>query len=130
MDSRILAEYCAQKTFEKKAENVLIIDLENKSSVADFYVIASGTSDRQVNAIAEHVASCLRAHGLKPLSIEGLSDGRWALVDFGSVILHVFQDHFRDFYSLESLWIDAPRTRVKEIAMASLSGSEAEHASL
>jgi ribosome-associated protein len=93
---------------------VVILDLEEKSSVADFFVVASGFSDRQVSSIAEHVSDELRARGLKPLSEEGLVDGRWALIDFGPVIVHVFQDHLRDFYNLEMLWPDAPRTWVKE----------------
>jgi ribosome-associated protein len=114
MESREIAQTCALKCLEKKAENVVILDLEDKSSVADFFVVASGFSDRQVSTIAEHVSDELRALGLKPLSEEGLVDGRWALIDFGPVIVHVFQDHLRDFYNLEMLWQDAPRTWVKE----------------
>jgi ribosome-associated protein len=114
MDSRKLAEACALKCLEKKAENVVILDLEDKSSVADFFVVASGFSDRQVVAIAQHVSDELRREGNKTLSEEGLADGRWALIDFGSVIVHVFQDHLRDFYNLEMLWSDAPRIRVQD----------------
>lgn len=129
MDSKTLAEYCAQKCYEKKAENVLIIDLQNKSSVADYFVIASGYSDRQVSSIAEHIEDCLRADGVKALSKEGLNDGRWALVDFGTVIVHVFQDHLRDHYSLESLWSEAPRIRVRETTAQSLHDYSSQHAS-
>lgn len=114
IETRKLAELCAQKCLEKKAENVVVLDLEDKSSVADFFVICSGFSDRQVSAIADAVADEGRRAGAKLFSQEGTREGRWALIDFGPVIVHVFQDHLRDFYSLESLWRDAPRIRLLE----------------
>lgn len=116
MDGRSLAEFCAQKCFEKKAENVVILDLENLSTVADYFVICSGFSDRQVAAIADHVANEVRKEGVKPLSEEGLGDGRWCLIDCGTVIVHVFQDQLRDYYNLEGLWRDAPRIHVRDEA--------------
>ncbi len=114
MDSRKIAERCALKCLEKKAENVVILDLEDKSSVADYFVVCSGYSDRQVSAIAEYISDDMRQAGTKPLSQEGMVDGRWALIDFGPVIVHVFQDQLRDFYNLEALWQDAPRIRIQE----------------
>jgi ribosome-associated protein len=114
MDALKIAEICAAKCLEKKGENVVIIDLENRSSVADYFVVASGFSDRQVSAIAEHVADELKSQGQTPLSKEGMVDGRWALIDFGSVIVHIFQDALRDFYSLETLWADAPKIRIQD----------------
>jgi ribosome-associated protein len=86
MDSKKLAELCATKCLEKKAENVVILDLENRSSVADYFVVCSGFSDRQVAAVADHVSGELRQQGIKASSEEGLVEGRWALIDFGSVI--------------------------------------------
>jgi ribosome-associated protein len=114
MNPKELAEFCAQRCLDKKAENVVILDLENKSSVADYFVVCSGFSDRQVVAIADNVADELRKAGHKPLSHEGMVEGRWALIDFGPVIVHVFQDHLRDFFNLEGLWRDAPRIHVRE----------------
>lgn len=114
IESRKIAEACALKCLEKKAENVVILDLEDKSSVADYFVVASGFSDRQVSAIADHVADEMKAMGIKTLSQEGMVDGRWALIDLGPVIVHVFQDHLRDYYNLETLWQDAPRIRVQD----------------
>ncbi len=114
IDARKLAELCAQKCLEKKADNVVILDLENKSSVADFFVVCSGFSDRQVSAIADFVADEARKNGSKVYAEEGMKDGRWALIDLGSVIIHIFQDQLRDFYSLESLWGDAPRISMNE----------------
>lgn len=114
MEGLKLAQICAQLCLDKKAENVVILDLENKSSVADFFVVCSGFSDRQVKAIADFVSDEMKRQGVKALSEEGMVDGRWALIDFGPVIVHVFQDNLRDFYNLEGLWQDAPRTYVRE----------------
>ena len=114
MEAKQLAEFCAAKCLEKKGENVVILDLENRSSIADYFVVCSGFSDRQVAAIAENVSQEVAQAGNKPLSKEGMVDGRWALIDLGTVIVHVFQDHLRDFYNLEGLWQDAPRIRVQE----------------
>ena len=97
MEARDLALLCARACLEKKAENVVILDLEDRSSVADYYVVASGFSDRQVSAVAHHVEESLRAVSVKATSSEGITEGRWALIDFGTVIVHVFQDHLRDF---------------------------------
>lgn len=114
LNGKKLAEYCALKCLEKKAENVVILDLQGRSSVADYFVICSGYSDRQVASIAEHVADEIKKIGQTAGSKEGLADGRWALLDFSDVIVHVFQDQLRDYYSLESLWLDAVRIRVSE----------------
>lgn len=121
IDSRKIAEICALKCLEKKAENVVILDLEDRSSVADYFVVASGFSDRQVAAIADHVADELKLQGVKAINKEGMVDGRWALIDLGHVIVHVFQDHLRDFYNIESLWLDAPRIRVQDPESSSVS---------
>lgn len=122
MNAKELAEFCAQRCLDKKAENVVILDLENKSSVADYFVVCSGFSDRQVVAIADNVADEVQKAGHKPLSHEGMVEGRWALIDFGPVIVHVFQDHLRDFFNLEGLWRDAPRIHVREEASSASRG--------
>jgi ribosome-associated protein len=127
LDGLSLAEFCAQKCLEKKAENVLILDLQNRSPITDFFVICSGFSDRQVMSIAEHVAKECKASGLRAVNQEGLSDGRWALLDFSSVIVHVFQDHLRDFYSLEDLWKDAKRIRVSQPETMEIAGRAGDH---
>lgn len=114
LEPRKFAELCAHRCLEKKGESVVVLDLTDKSSVADFFVICSGFSDRQVSAIADFVATEGRKGGQKVYAEEGVRDGRWALIDFGTVIVHVFQDQLRDFYSLESLWRDAPRMSLKE----------------
>lgn len=114
MNELTLAKICASLCQEKKAENVVILDLEGKSPVADYFVICSGFSDRQVSAVADHVIDQLKEMGVKVSNHEGMADGRWALLDFGSVLVHIFQDQLRDYYHLESLWADAPRIRLRD----------------
>ncbi len=88
----------------------MIIDLRGRVSYTDFVVIASGTSDRHVNAVAELVSGTLKQEeGIRALGQEGLREGQWALIDFGDVILHVFHQFTREVYNLEELWGDAPR---------------------
>jgi len=87
---------------------VRVLDVRRVSSVADFIVLASGTSDRQVQAAAEAVHLGLKhQHGVRPLGIEGMNEGRWVLIDYGDVIVHVFQEPVRQFYDLDGLWRDA-----------------------
>ena len=93
----------------KKAINVVALDVHNLTSFADTFIICSGRSNRQVNAIAEHIQKDLKKHKIKPLSIEGVGDGQWVLMDYGHIIIHVFYDSVRDFYDLEGLWLDARR---------------------
>ena len=93
----------------KKAINVVALDVHNLTSFADIFIICSGRSNRQVNAIAEHIQKDLKKHKIKPLSVEGVGDGQWVLMDYGHVIIHVFYDSVRDFYDLEGLWLDARR---------------------
>ena len=122
--SRKFAELCAKRCLEKKGERVIVLDLSNRSSVADYFVICSGFSDRQVTAIADFVADEGRRGGANVYAAEGIRSGRWALVDFGPVIVHVFQDQLRDFYSLESLWGDAPRMKMQEESSSNEEGAD------
>ena len=91
----------------KKAMNLVALDVHNLTSFADVFIICSGRSNRQVNAIAEHIQTDLKKHKIKPLSVEGVGDGQWVLMDYGHVIIHVFYDPVREFYDLEGLWLDA-----------------------
>ena len=84
------------------------------SSIADYLLICSGTSDKQVQAIANSIEDGLKKNGTRPLSTEGIRDGRWALIDYGDVIAHIFLEPVREFYNLEGLWSEAPRIEVKD----------------
>lgn len=89
---------------DDRAENVIVIDLAGKSSFADYMVIASGRSSRQVSAIAEHLRERLKAAGVAQVGAEGLSQGDWVLIDGGDIVIHLFRPEVRAFYNLEKMW--------------------------
>ena len=98
-----------QAVLDRKAMQVVALDVRELTSIADAFIICSGRSNRQVSAIAEHIERQLRGHKIKPLSVEGTAEGHWVLMDYGHVIIHVFFDPVREFYDLEGLWSDARR---------------------
>ncbi len=93
-----------------KAEEVVILDLRRLSTFFDFFVLCTGSSDRRIQTIADHVEETLSVHGVNRRHIEGM-DGSWMLLDYGPVVGHLFSPELRKFYSLERLWADAPRLR-------------------
>jgi ribosome-associated protein len=107
-----LLKRCLDALAARKAENVVVLDVHDLTSVADTFIVCSGRSNRQVMAIAEHVRRRLKKGGVPPLAAEGLKDGQWALLDYGEVVLHIFYEPVREFYDLEGLWADARRLPV------------------
>jgi ribosome-associated protein len=107
-----LAHRIASLALDIKADDVVILDVRGKTSYADYFVIASGDSERQVTAMAEHVETELRNESVRPLGTEGEERGQWVLLDFGEVVAHLFCNEVRTFYDLEGLWTDVPRERV------------------
>lgn len=99
-----------------KAEEILILRLEGITSMTDYFLIASGTSDRHAKAIAEEVIDALRKEKIKPLSVEGLESGSWVLIDYGDFVVHIFQNDTRLHYDLEHFWEHAPRVNWKKEA--------------
>ena len=97
----------AELALSKKAENVLSMDLRGLTSTCDFFVIATGTSDVQVKAIADAIKDGMTDEGEKPWHVEGAEGKRWILLDFVDVVVHVFDTDTRDYYQLERLWGDA-----------------------
>lgn len=93
---------------DKKAVDLKVLDLAAVSDFTDYFLIMSGTSDRQVQAIADAVDETLRSDKVRPLHAEGYNSGRWVLLDYGDFIVHVFDEDTRRFYGLERLWADAP----------------------
>jgi len=100
----------------RKALNVTILDVRPLTSVADAFIICSGRSHRQVSAIAEFIKQQWKKQKIQALSVEGLKEGHWALLDYGHVIIHIFYEPVRDFYDLEGLWIDARRIKATGLA--------------
>jgi ribosome-associated protein len=111
LDAEGTARRAAEVAQEKKADDVVLVDLRGKSSYADFLVICSGTNERQLEAVADAVEKALREAGQHLIGVEGGRGGRWVLLDFGDVVVHVFHQEERAYYDLEGLWSDAPMTR-------------------
>ncbi len=105
----------AASALDRKALNVVILDVVGKVDYTDYVVVMSGRSDRQVAAIAKNVEADVKEKlGVRCLSVEGLPQASWVLMDFGDVIAHVFHEDTRGYYDLESLWVDAPRVPVAD----------------
>ncbi|RJO68687.1 MAG: ribosome silencing factor [Myxococcales bacterium] len=92
----------------KKAERLVLIDLAERQTFADYLMICHGTSDRHVKAIHEAIAEALRKLGSRPIGVEGEALAQWILMDYGSLVVHIFYEPLRDFYDLEGLWADCP----------------------
>lgn len=101
--------YCIKAALQKKAFDVIALDIRAYTAVADYFVICSGSSSRQVQAIAEAIEADLKKHGFYPLGIEGFTHGSWILLDYGDIVMHIFYQPVREFYALERLWADAPQ---------------------
>jgi ribosome-associated protein len=105
---------CTRAALERKAYDLVVLETTKLTSIADYFVICSGRSDTQVQAIAEAVRDHLGSLGVHPLSTEGIERGQWTLLDYGDVVVHVFQVPVRAFYDLDRLWARAPRVALPE----------------
>ena len=103
-----------QAAANKKAEHMKVLDLRHLSTFTDYFVICSGQSDRQVQAIADSIVIELKEDGFSPVAVEGYRDGRWIVVDYGDVVIHCFMDALRDYYDLEQLWFDAKKVPIPQ----------------
>lgn len=114
MDSRALADTALALGLQKKALEPVMLDVRELCSYTDYILLLSARSDRQAVAIAEHIREELkRSHGQQPLGTEGEGRGQWSLIDYGDAVVHVFHHPSREFYDLESLWVDAPRVKLQ-----------------
>lgn len=98
----------------RKVKDLVVLDVRNTSTITDFIVIMSGTSDRQVIGIAEHIEETMSKEKIHPLGTEGMREGRWVLMDYGDVVIHVFLEPVRFFFDIEGIWSDVPQTRYDE----------------
>lgn len=115
-----------QATLDRKAINVKVMDLSQVSDFTDLFLICSGSNERQVQAVADHVGDVLRAHKVRPLHVEGHGQARWILMDYGGdMVIHIFHREVREFYDLERLWSDAPVVTEQFADAAELAASEA-----
>ena len=105
---------CVNTLLEKKAKDLVIINVKEISSFADYLVICSGTSDRQVRALSAFIQEKLKKSGMFPLGVEGEDYGQWVLMDYADVVIHIFLEPVRELYDLEKLWMEAPCMEVGE----------------
>lgn len=103
-----------QAALGRKARDLLLLDVRELTTLADVFLLCTGRSNRQVSAIADHIRRYLKERGIRPIYVEGLKEGHWALLDYGQVVIHVFYEPVRQFYDLESLWSQARRISVED----------------
>jgi len=103
---------CVNAALEKKAKNIIILNMQKVTSFADYSIVCSGNSDRQVQSIAQAIEENMKKNGFLPLGIEGERTAQWILMDYADIIVHVFYEPVRDLYDMERLWSDAPRMEI------------------
>jgi len=104
----------ARFALDKKACDLVVLDVHEHTSIADYFIVCSGRSDRQVQSIAQGIEENAAEEGFKPFAVEGTQRGHWALIDFSDVIVHVFYEPVREFYDLDGLWSHAPKAKLPE----------------
>ncbi len=120
MDSRKLALLCRSLAENRKAEDIVILDVRELSSVTDYFVLASGTSEPHLRAIVDEITEKLREeHEIRPRAVDGTFQAAWVVLDFFDVFVHVMRQDVRERYDLETLWGDAPRVRTRKKATSS-----------
>ena len=113
--------------FDRKPKSVTAVNVEELTSYTDMVVIVEAGSKRQVTSLAEHVIKTLKGEKIKALGVEGVKEGEWALLDFGHLIIHIFESDAKAFYDLEGLWSDAPRVDLSEFESPAPETEEDDH---
>ncbi|MEW5755590.1 MAG: ribosome silencing factor [Pseudomonadota bacterium] len=111
MDSEALKKLVVDALEDMKGFDIKVLDVRGQTSVADYMIVASGSSSRQIKSLADNVVEKAKAAGVRPVGTEGEQGSEWVLVDLGDVVVHVMQPHTRDFYNLEKLWALTPEMR-------------------
>ncbi|MCK9274717.1 MAG: ribosome silencing factor [Syntrophales bacterium] len=105
---------CINAALERKATNLTVLRVNELTTVADYFIFMSGSSDRQVQATAQFIRETLKKSNIVPLGIEGEHTGKWILMDYGDIVVHIFYEPVREFYDIENLWSDAPRMEIDD----------------
>lgn len=119
LPSHDLAQFAGRAALDRKAENLVILDVQGLASFTDYFVIMSGRSTRHVQGLAEAVDDALASKRLKSAGAEGLNEAHWVLLDYSDIVVHIFYSETREFYDLERLWHDAPRVELETAAAPS-----------
>jgi ribosome-associated protein len=121
-----MAKAAVKAAAENRGQDIMVLDLTGVTSLFDFFVLITGSSRRQLSAIADEIERGLKLIGEKKLSISGVEEGRWVVMDYGSIVIHLFDEETRGFYNLENLWADGKLVDVNDIVQAS-SATMARH---
>ncbi len=113
-DSKIKSFLIVEAALQKKALRPVLLEMRGVTSYTDFFFICSGSSDRHVQAVAEGIREALEEKGFRLYGIEGMQEGKWVLMDYEDVVVHIFLEPVRQFYDLEGLWLDAPRISLQK----------------
>jgi ribosome-associated protein len=116
MDVEKLKELIIKLLEDKKGEEILPIDLRKKVDFADYFLLCSAHSTKHAQGLADYVTLELKKIGIMPLSVEGMEQGNWIVLDYGSIVVHIFYEPIRRLYNLEELWLDQPQRRVKKLS--------------
>lgn len=112
MDPLEIVKRTGKLAEEKKAKDIVIMELVGITDIADYFLIVSGRNERHVKTIAEHILDSMEIIGIRPFSTEGLENGRWVIIDYQNVVIHVFLQSLREFYDIENLWFEAKKRRM------------------
>jgi len=115
LDSSDKLKVILSSALNKKAAEPVVLDLRGLTSLADYFVILTATSETHARTVADEIKKKLKEKGVVPVSTEGYDTANWILLDYGNVIVHIFKPEVRELYNLESLWMDAPKLNVEEI---------------
>lgn len=118
IDIQQLTQQVVQCLYDRKGRDIVVFDVEGRTSYCDRLVLCSGTSGRQVRALAEHVVAAMKQSGSRPLGTEGLGSGRWVLVDLGAIVVHIFDEESRQHYDLDGMWADADRIALDTLGIS------------
>jgi ribosome-associated protein len=116
---RQIALLAAEVCDEKKAKEIIVLDVRKITSISDYFIVCSTSNERQARAIAEEMRMRMKALGRREMGVEGVEDARWVLQDFGDIVLHIFHESQREFYDIEGLWADAKQVRWKKASKKS-----------
>jgi ribosome-associated protein len=121
-----MAVEMARIAADDKCSDVVILDLQGLSTVTDYFVIATGTSDRQLRSVVDHMREWAKGNKIRPIGLDGYDSSHWVLIDFGAVVVHVFSPSYRELYDLELLWGDAPKVRWQRRVVKKKAATEEE----
>lgn len=114
MEAEKKAVLCGKYAEEKKAKDILLLEVKDLTDIADYFLLLSGVTERHVKTIYEHIEKEMKGNGIFPYSVEGAEEGRWVIIDYNDVVVHIFLERIRKFYDLESLWFEAKKMRIEK----------------